>query len=225
MLPGEFETKANFVNCQIEKDIKTISKTDLIKHFDDLLKFKNNPNFIKFYNRTVLNKEKINFGEFKKQWAIQGMTREVYKWFDDNYCKLKQEIEKEKDIKKFFKAHCCTVRKEASFCSKLFHTILPMEFPPVDNPVKKLFRLRKEEFIDSVLIIQRGYLLFIKENKDWIYSIRELLSTPSFSVLRIKELSDIRIIDMYYWYQGQKEEEEKKARKSPGPESGITYQA
>ena len=111
----------------------------------------------------------------------------------------------EKNIRKFFEKYCCTVRKEASFCSKLFHTILPDEFPPVDNPIKNKFHLQKEEFIKSVLIIKLGYKLFIAENPDKIKLIRKLLSKPKFAYLRINELSDIRILDMYYWFKENRE--------------------
>jgi hypothetical protein len=104
------------------------------------------------------------------------------------------------------------VRKEVVFCSKLFHTILPDEFPPVDNFIIGYFQLQKGT-IDSVLIIQRGYLLFIKENKDQIGLIRELLSTETFKKLKIDNLSDNRILDMYYWYKGKKKEEEEKKKK------------
>jgi hypothetical protein len=103
---NDFESKANSVKEQIEKDIKAINKTDLIQYFENFLNLKGNLSFIDFYNRTVLNKEKINFGEFKKQWAIQGMTKDVFNFFSNNFDKclnLKKEIENERDIKNFFK--------------------------------------------------------------------------------------------------------------------------
>lgn len=209
----EFEFKANYIKEQIKKDFKALNETELVKLFEEFLKIEGNLSFIEFYNQTVLNKQKINFGTFKKQWAIQGMTKDVFNFFSNNFDKclnLKKEIENERNIKNFYKSYCCKVRKEVVFCSKLFHTILPDEFPPVDNfIIGDCFQLQKGT-IDSVLIIQRGYLLFIKEHKDQIGLIRELLSTPTFSALRIKELSDIRILDMYYWYQGKKKEEAKK---------------
>ena len=197
----EFESKANFVKKQIEEDFKALNEQELERFFEKFEEEKDTPSFLDFYNRSVLDKEKINFGEFKMQWAIQGMTKEVLNFFNENFDKLKEEIKKEKDIKKFFEEYCCKVRKEASFCSKLFHTILPDEFPPVDNPLKNKFNLQKEEFIKSVLIIKKGYELFIKENQDKILLIRKLLSKPKFANLRINELSDIRILDMYCWFK------------------------
>ena len=201
----EFESKANFVKIQIEKDFNALNEFELEQFFEKFKDDKGTLSFLEYYNKTALDKEKIDFGEFKRQWAIQGMTREVFKFFSDNFEKLKEEIKKERDIKKFFEKYCCRVRKEASFCSKLFHTILPDEFPPVDNPIKKKFHLQKEEFIKSVLIIKLGYKLFIAENPDKITLIRKLLSKPKFAYLRINELSDIRILDMYYWFKENRE--------------------
>jgi len=202
----ELESKANLVKIQIKKDFNAIDKTELETFFDKFKDDKRTLTFLGYYNKTVLNKKKIDFGEFKRQWAIQGMTKEVFNFFSDNFERLKNEIKKERDIKTFFEKYCCEVRKEASFCSKLFHTILPNEFPPVDNPIKKKFQLQKEEFINAVLIIKRGYKLFIEENSDKIDLIRRILSKPKFAYLRIDELSDIRILDMYYWFKENREE-------------------
>ncbi len=157
--------------------------------------------FIKYYNRTVLDKKRINFGEFKHQWAIQGMTGEVIKYFDDNYDALRNEILQEKNIKRFYLRHCISVRKEASFCSKLFHTHLPNDFPPLDNPIRNRFNLGKEEFIKSVLIVRDAYKQFIEDNGIYIKMVRSILSDPKYSYLRASELSDIRIIDMYLWFK------------------------
>ncbi len=129
------------------------------------------------------------------------MTDKAISFFNKNFDMFKEEIKKEKDIRNFFEKYCCRVRKESSFCSKLFHSILPDEFPPVDNFIRKKFNLQKEEFIKSVLIIKRGYKLFTEENPDKIDQIRKLLSKPKFDYLRINKLSDIRILDMYYWFK------------------------
>lgn len=202
---NEFESKANSVKIQIEKDFNALDESELVEFFKKFKDDSRTLSFLEYYNKSVLDKEKIDFGEFKRQWAIQGMTREVFNFFTENFNELKEEIKKERDIKSFFEKYCCTVRKEASFCSKLFHTILPDEFPPVDNPIKKKFHLQKEEFIKSVLIIKRGYQLFIKENQDKINLIKKILSKPEFAYLRISELSDIRILDMYYWFKENRE--------------------
>lgn len=202
---NEFESKANSVKIQIEKDFNALDESELEEFFKKFKDDNRTLSFLEYYNKSVLDKEKIDFGEFKRQWAIQGMTREVFNFFTENFEILKKEIKKERDIKTFFEKYCCTVRKEASFCSKLFHTILPDEFPPVDNPIKKKFYLQKEEFIKSVLIIKKGYQLFIKKNQDKINLIKKLLSKPEFAYLRIDELSDIRILDMYYWFKENRE--------------------
>ncbi len=157
--------------------------------------------FIGYYNRTVLDNERIRFGEFKHQWAIQGMTGEVIKYFDDNYDALRNEILEEKNIKRFYLRHCISVRKEASFCSKLFHTHLPNDFPPLDNPIRNQFNLGKEEFIKNVLIVRDAYKQFIEDNGVYIKMVRSILSDPKYSYLRASELSDIRIIDMYLWFK------------------------
>jgi hypothetical protein len=193
------ESKILSVKKQIEEDLKYIKEKELEKFFESFQHYKRNESFIKYYNKTVLDKEKINFGEFKSQWGIQGMTKEVYSFFDNNFDRLKEEIIIKKDIKDFFEKYCCKVREEAIFCTKLFHTFLPKEFPPIDNAIKKKFNLN-EKLIDAVLLIKEGYKSFINNNPAKIRIIRKVLSNSKFERLRIDELSDIRILDMYYWF-------------------------
>lgn len=195
-----------FLRKVIEKDFENLDEQKLEDFFNKFINDKSF-SFINYYNKTVLDREKINFREFvsPKNWAIRGMDREMVEYFNNNYNKLKEEILREKDISKFFKIYCCREkdgrkRREGSFCSKLFHTFLPHEFPPVDSNIRKHFGLKDNHFINDVLLVKKGYQQFIKENSKIIKKIREVLSKNIFSKLRIKELSDIRILDMYYWF-------------------------
>lgn len=210
--------KINEVKQRIEKDFSELDEQELEKFFDRFGKDERTKQFIEYYNKTVLNKEKIKFSEFNspQAWATR-CSAKFYSFFDKNYALIIKEIKTNKDITTFFKKYCfeqdtCIkngkqVKKSPrTFCSKLFHTILPDEFPPVDNPIKEELGLQKEEFIKSVLIIKKGYELFIKENQDKILLIRKLLSKQKFAYLRINELSDIRILDMYYWFKLNREQ-------------------
>ena len=193
------EYYGNLVKDVIEKDFKNLELEEIERFFEDFIEIKGNKSFINFYNKTVLYRERIKFGEFKRQWAIQGMTREVYSYFDEHQKQLIAEIKTHKNIQDFFYKYCIQKRREGSFCSKLFHTILPSEFPPVDSKVRERFNLQNEDYIKSVLIIKKGYEMFIKENPELIHLFRKVLMKDMFSILRVNELSDIRILDMYYW--------------------------
>jgi hypothetical protein len=186
---------------KIQRDFSQLDEGRIDSFFEQFMHDNRTLSFLKFYNKTVLDGERINFGEFKRQWAIQGMSAEVYRYFDENYEKLREEILNKKDIRSFFIEHCTKKRKEAAFCSKLFHTFLPEEFPPIDNPIKSEFSLIGEDPIESILVIKKGYDLFVRKNPDKMKLIRQVLSKPKFSFLRIQELSDIRILDMFYWFK------------------------
>ena len=189
------------VKKQIEKDFSKLNPKKIELFFEEFSKDKRNRSFIDYYNKTVLNQEKIDFGEFKSQWGIQGMKKTVYSFFDKNFDRrLKKEITNEKDIQKFFEDYCCKERKEYTFCTKLFHTVLPREFPPVDNAIREKFGLQEEEFMKSVLVIKKAYELFINHNQKKIEPIRIVLSQSKFDYLKPERLSDLRILDMYYWF-------------------------
>jgi len=192
--------RALSVKKQIEKDLENIDKQELESFFEGFRNDKRNYSFINYYNKTVLDKTRIKFSEFSYQWALH-LPREFYMGFDKNYDTRINEIKLKKEIKSFHDRFCIDNRgkRHGSFCSKLFHTFLPDEFPPVDNPIRKHFGLQNEEFITAVLIIKKGYEMFIEENSKPIRLIKGVLSKDNFSYLRANELSDIRILDMYYW--------------------------
>ncbi len=207
------DSKAAEIKKQIEKEIIPLTSKDILELFNDAIEDNRSLSFINYYNKTVLDKETINFGEFKRQWAIQGMKKYIYQDFDKNFKERKLEIIKEKNIKDFYNKYCRIERNEAAFCGKLFHTILPDEFPPLDNPIKNHFKLQNTDFIESVLIVKKAYGLFIKENQDKVQMIRTNLSKTKFEIIRINELSDFRLLDMYYWLEISREESKKRIRK------------
>lgn len=198
------------VKEQIENEFNNFNEKELNDFFNKFQNDKRTLSFIEYYNKTVLDKEKIIFKEFKREWKLR-FTRTFYNYFDSNYDELIYEIKSKKNIKEFYDKYCIdkygkkNKSKQGSFCSKLFHTILPSEFPPLDDAIRNKFDLTKKDFITSVLIIKKGYELFIENNPEKINLLRNILSKNKFSYLRIKELSDIRILDMYYWFKENRE--------------------
>jgi len=194
------DKKSILVKNKIKEDLRIINQKELESFFEGFNNNKRNYSFIQYYNKIVLDKEKIKFSEFSYQWALH-LPKDFYTGFDKNYNARINEIKLEKDIKSFHNKFCIdnNGKRHGSFCSKLFHIFLPDEFPPVDNPIRKHFGLQKEDFITAVLIIKEGYELFIKENNESLDLIRDVLSKDKFSYLRADEVSDIRILDMYYW--------------------------
>jgi len=155
------------------------------------------------------------------------MKKHIYQDFDNNFEDRKKEIIKKKDIKDFYNKYCRIERNEAAFCAKLFHTVLPNEFPPLDNPIKNHFKLQNTDFIESVLIVKKAYRLFIKENQDKIQMIRTNLSKTKFEIIRINELSDFRLLDMYYWLIISREESKNKNKKTSiqiPPQTKINFE-
>lgn len=194
------EEKTEIVKQRIEDDIQSLFDKNIENLFDGFEKDERTKAFIKYYNEIVLDQNKINFGTFKAKWAIQGMTKEAYTDFDNNFDERKNEIINEKNIDLFYEKYCREKRNEAIFCCKLFHVILPNEFPPVDNQIIKHFELTNGNKINSYKIIKRGYELFISQNEEKINQIKQALTKEKYDYIRINELSNYRIIDMIYWF-------------------------
>lgn len=185
----------------IEKDFEDYDSEKLIKLFREYLKDEMSKEFNEYYNQTVLDKEKINFGTFSYQWSLH-LRRNHIDYLNKNYELLKKEIIEKKDINLFYQKFGIDEngRRNKSFCCKLFHTFLPNEFIPLDNPIKDHFELGKFDFLLCEEIVRKGYLMFISKNQEKIKLIRDILSKEEFKFFRVKELSDIRLLDMMYWY-------------------------
>jgi hypothetical protein len=194
-----FKKEAENINKKIVEYFKENNENNLIKLFTKYVNDRKNVLFINYYNKTVLDKKTIEFGTFKKMWAILGMTRNVYKDFDDNYEKLREEIIDKKDIFSFYWKYCRKKRNEAIFCCKLFHTVLPKEFPIVDNQILKYFKLAKYDKIISYHMLWLGYDKYITNNANEIENLRKILSEKEYAILRINESSDYRILDIIFW--------------------------
>ena len=79
------DIKAIEVKSIIENDVSGMTSEEIDEFFTKKLCDRRVILFTKFYNKTVLDKEKFNFGEFKHQWAIQGMKKYIYQYFEDNF--------------------------------------------------------------------------------------------------------------------------------------------
>jgi hypothetical protein len=192
------EKRAEKVKEKIEEDIN--SNLNMIEDcFSHFLNGKERK-FIEYYNSTVLKGGKINFREFSKQWVLR-LSKDFYADFENDYEKRIDEIRNKRDIIDFYISYCIPKegRTQHSFCSKLFHTIIPDKFPPVDSKLRKEFGLINENYLLSILIIKKAYKDYIRDNKDKIEKIREkLFRQKKFGILQINEISSIRIIDMFY---------------------------
>jgi len=189
------EKKAKRVKEKIEEVIKK-NLSEIEDCFNYFLNDKE-LNFIKYYNSTVLEGMKIDFGEFSKQWGLR-LRKAFYADFDKERDKRINEIREKEDIVDFYISYCIPKKGniQHSFCSKLFHTILPDKFPPVDSNLRNVFKLQNESYILSILIIKKAYEDYIRDNKDKINEIQGILR--KFELLQIDKISDIRVIDMFY---------------------------
>ena len=78
------ESKAVLVKKKIEEDFKETNEHELEKFFDKFQDDKRVLSFLKYYNKTVLDKTQIKFSEFKYQWALH-LTKRFYTSFHQFY--------------------------------------------------------------------------------------------------------------------------------------------
>jgi|GEM_PF-2556742 len=191
--------------------------------FSYFLNNKKEMKFIDYYKKTVLEKDKINFVNFRNQWGLQRANKDFYvnfnKVFGKEYDKGISEIREKKDIVGFYVTYCMPEGEnvQGSFCSKLFHTIFPEEFPPVDRNLRNTFKLQNESFILAILIIKKGYKEYIQDNENKFKHIRDVLPNEKFNELKINKISNIRIIDMFCRFYARNQINKKKSRDEGKP--------
>jgi len=200
---------SDIVSEIIKKQFNELNEKKLIILFKGYLLDKRSVSFTEYYHKTVLDKQKIKFGTFSYQWALH-LRKKHIEFLDKNYGLIKKKILGKKDIHSFYRKFGIDLygRKNKSFCCKLFHTFLPHEFIPLDNPItnnfkteiKNIRKIRNIDFLEWEDIIRNGYLKFASRNKSKIKLIRKVLSRKEFSFFRVDELSDIRLLDLMYWY-------------------------
>ncbi|MBU0472462.1 MAG: hypothetical protein KKF65_07575 [Nanoarchaeota archaeon] len=205
----EQEKLSNLVCLIIEKQFKEFDESKLNELFRGYLSDKRSVTFTNYYHETVLDKQKINFGTFSYQWALH-LRKKHIEYLDENYELIRKKILEEKDIYSFFRQYGIDQdgRQNKSFCCKLFHTFLPKEFIPLDNPIMKNFKteikkknkITEMHFLEWEDVIRHEYIQFSSKNKSKINLIIKLLLKKEFSFFRVNELSDIRLLDLIYWY-------------------------
>jgi hypothetical protein len=192
----------NGIAARIENDFSSFTDERIEYFFSQYFTKKKDKKFILFYNRIVIDKEPFSFGEFNYLWAIR-MSTKARAIFDENYAELKKEIIEQKNIRSFYEKYCCQERKEAIFCCKLFHCVLPNEFIPVDNNIIAYFAhhtgLNPHDKIAAHSLIQAGYTAFLANHKDSIAKVKQTLSDSKYEFFRFNESSDFRILDLIYW--------------------------
>jgi len=194
-----------------KKTIDKIVKTDLVKsHLDNKVStsfhdyyFSTLDNEILYYNSTDF------FRQFKKRYSLQGIDNN----FLDKIEGLKKEILKNIRADKLAQLYFDTFNKAVikhgkdyiekdlgSFFAKLVHTFRPDEYCALDNPIKNYFRLKKESFFFSFLIISAVYKHWSTDNKKLLKIIREKFKhADKKGLLQHDKLTDLKILDLIFW--------------------------
>ncbi|OXA85921.1 hypothetical protein [Flavobacterium hercynium] len=200
---------------QIQEEIQ-LSKIDevlnqyLIKHLVNRKPQK----FQFFYFETINNEEfylESNnfFKQFKSQYSLQGIDNEFLERLETKKIDILNLI-KQNEIEKlyfdYFK-NADLKRKDklqsvdlTSFLAKLVHTFNPYDYCALDNPIRNHFKLNKESFYLSFLIISSQYKKWCEENQSIIQVIREdFKKLDSENVINFEKLTDLKLLDLIFW--------------------------
>lgn len=93
-----------------------------------------------------------------------------------------------------------TSKNLVSFFSKFIHTFLPDEYCALDNPIKRYFKLDKESFFISYIIVNKAYADWINDNEKRVYEIKVYIreNDPDHNI-KIDKITSMKILDLIFW--------------------------
>ena len=203
---------------QISNVISSGTVTDLVREqlFERYLVSEKRPAKFQMYYFKILNNDAYYYNcsegffvEFKKRYSLQGIDRTHLEY-------LEQEKENIMDLivgnklpdlyysyfrNQSIKQKNGTVKKDlVSFFAKLVHTFRPLEYCPLDNPIKNYFGLRKESFLIAFWAISKAYREWSRENSALLNVIRiKFKEFDSGNTHFHDQITDMKLLDMIFW--------------------------
>jgi hypothetical protein len=199
---------------QISDEVQLPKIDEVVNQF--LAKSIINPRSAKFqhyYFQTINNEEfylnNIFFKQFKSQYSLQGIDNDFLNHLEDKKLDLLNLIRNDEIEKLYLHNFRAAVlkRKEkvqysdlTSFFAKFVHTFNPQNYCALDNPIKNHFKLNKESFYLSFLIISSQYKKWCEENQSIIELIKsELKAIDSENIIDFDKLTDLKLLDLIFW--------------------------
>lgn len=214
--------EASYINYLKESVYRQIQQEIQLSTIDEILNkylVKNIANtksrkFQIYYFETINNEElylKSNnfFRLFKSQYSLQGIDNDFLDRLENMKIDILALIRQNNIEKLYFDNFRSAVLKRkdklqpadlTSFFAKLVHTFNPQFYCALDNPIKNHFKLSKESFYLSFLIISSQYKKWCDENQPLIQIIRaELKKLDSENIINFEKLTDLKLLDLIFW--------------------------
>ena len=151
------------------------------------------------------------FQEFKSQYALQGI---------DSAQLLQLEASKPRMLRCVVRDHLVPLYRQYfadavlthaglqvhknlnSFFTKFVHTFRPEEYCALDNPIKELLGLKRENFVSSFLAISAAYQVWIQRHPHALDTLRSAVppSAHGYSA----QMTDVKLLDLYFWHRANK---------------------
>lgn len=189
-------------------NVEEIVNQFLVKHLVD----RRSAKFQLYYFQTILNEEfYLNnnfFKQFKFQYSLQGIDNEFLSRLEERKQDLLELIREDEIEKLYLENFRAAVLKRkgkiqysdlTSFFSKFVHTFNPEKYCALDNPIRNHFKLGKESFYLSFLIISSQYKKWCEENQPIIEAIKtEFKSIDSENIINFERLTDLKLLDLIF---------------------------
>ena len=155
--------------------------------------------------------DKNFFSKFKYQYSLQGVDSNLLDKLESNKSNILSLISNDNSLPvylKYFDSVATrhgdkTILKDfGSFYSKLAHTLQPMKYCALDNPIKSYFNLDKESFVVAFIVISHAYQEWTSSNQTSLLKLRKgLKEIDHASIIDHDKITDMKIMDMIFWYK------------------------
>ena len=171
-------------------------------------------NFQLYYFKTLNNSDSFHgeqnfFREFKRQYSLQGIDNEFLDKLESEKVEILNCI-RQNDLAKLYLEkfryaklkHRGNIRITdlSSFFAKIVHTFNPENYCALDNPIKNYFKLDKESFYLSFLVISSEYKNWAIQNQNTIKLLKSKIETlDTDKVIDLNKLTDLKLLDLIFW--------------------------
>ena len=183
---------------------------DLVnEHFVDRINNDKQKRFIKFheyYFNTLNNDEAFMnpgfFMTFRHMYSLRGVSHE-------HIAGIEKEIDKRTILQlirqdRLSELYPIFTREKhfGSFFTKLVHTFSPLKYCPVDNPIKKYFKLEHESFFIALIVISRAYHMWTINNPELMVKLKkEFVSSDITGHMRnnVQLINEMKLLNIIFW--------------------------
>jgi hypothetical protein len=171
--------------------------------FDKRKHFKH---FQEYYFQTLENQDKLFFKEFRKHYSLLGVDMKYINKLEKSKSEILKLIQEGKLSKLYYDFFATDDKHFGSFFTKIIHTFNPKNYCPIDNQIKNYFKLERESYFVTLLVVSEAFKIWSSKNRQRMDSLKTILINyikDNMKDIKSKNLNnkitDMKLLNIIIW--------------------------